>query len=81
MDTNFHSLDWKQRMNKSTDSANAKSAPVVLKNNVFIGAKTIILKGVTIGENSVIAAGSVVVKSIPDNCIAGGNPCVVIKQQ
>lgn len=79
MDSNFHSLDWRQRIDKNTDSVNVKTAPVILKNNVFIGARSMILKGVTIGENSVVAAGSVVVKDIPDNCLAGGNPCVVIK--
>lgn len=80
MDTNFHSLDWKLRMDKSTDCINAAKAPVILKDNVFVGSRSMILKGVTIGENSIIAAGSVVVKDIPANCIAGGNPCVVIKQ-
>lgn len=79
MDSNFHSLDWRQRIDKNSDSVNVKTAPVILKNNVFIGARSMILKGVTIGENSVVAAGSVVVKDIPDNCLAGGNPCVVIK--
>jgi acetyltransferase-like isoleucine patch superfamily enzyme len=39
-----------------------------------------VLKGVTIGDNSVIAAGSVVTRNIPANVIAGGNPCKVIKQ-
>lgn len=58
---------------------NIKTAPIVIEDYVFVGAKSIILKGVTIGEKSVIAAGSVVVDDIPANCIAGGNPCKVIK--
>jgi acetyltransferase-like isoleucine patch superfamily enzyme len=55
------------------------TAPVQIYRNVFIGADVTILKGVVIGENSIIASGSVVTKSIPGNVIAAGNPCVVIK--
>ena len=47
--------------------------------DVWIGARCIILKGVTIGERSVIGAGSVVVSDIPADCIAAGNPCKVIR--
>lgn len=49
-------------------------APVKIGNNVFVGVNSIILPGVTIGSNVVIAAGSVVTKDIPDNCIVGGSP-------
>jgi acetyltransferase-like isoleucine patch superfamily enzyme len=52
---------------------------VVLKNGCWLGANTIVLPGVTIGINSVIGAGSVVTKSIPDGVVAAGNPCRVIK--
>lgn len=55
------------------------SAAVELKNNVWIGYRVIINKGVTIGENSVVAAGSVVVESVPDNTVVGGNPARIIK--
>ena len=55
------------------------SMPVVLKKGCWIGANTIILPGVTIGENSVIGAGSVVTKSIPDRVVAVGNPARVIR--
>jgi acetyltransferase-like isoleucine patch superfamily enzyme len=55
------------------------SKPVVLENNVWLGEQVIVIKGVTIGENSVIGAGSVVTKSIPANSIAVGNPARVIK--
>jgi acetyltransferase-like isoleucine patch superfamily enzyme len=49
-------------------------APVVIEDNVWLGAGSIVLKGVTIGKNSVIAAGSVVNRDIPPNCVAGGVP-------
>lgn len=52
--------------------------PVVLENNVWLGEAVIVNKGVTIGENSVIGAGSVVTKSIPANVVAAGNPARVI---
>lgn len=79
LDTDFHASDWRQRCNPKTDGINAKSAPITIDDHVFIGARSIICKGVHIGEHSVIASGSVVVKDIPANCIAGGNPCKVIK--
>lgn len=56
------------------------SAAVHIKRNAWIGLRAIIGKGVTIGENSVIAAGSVVVDDVPDNTIVGGNPAKTIKQ-
>ena len=52
---------------------------VKIKNGAWIGGGAIILPGVTIGQNSIIGAGSVVNKSIPDNCVAVGNPCRLIK--
>jgi maltose O-acetyltransferase len=52
--------------------------PVTIGNNVWIGAGVTICPGVTIGRDSVIGAGSVVVKDIPEDCIAVGNPCRVI---
>lgn len=54
--------------------------PIVIHDNVWIGTGCIILPGVEIGEGSVIAAGSVVTKSIPPRCLAGGNPARVIRQ-
>lgn len=52
---------------------------IEIQDNVWIGGGSIILAGVTIGENSVIGAGSVVTRSIPANCVAVGNPCKVIR--
>ena len=80
LDSNMHSTDWRVRADRKNDKPEkAAKAPVTIEDNVFIGARSIINKGVTIGRCSMIAAGSVVVKDIPANCIAGGNPCKVIK--
>ena len=54
--------------------------PVHIENNVWIGAGAVILPGVTIGENSVIGAGSVVTKDVPKNSVAYGNPCRVVRE-
>ena len=48
--------------------------------NVWIGASTVIVPGVSIGKNSVIGAGSVVTKDIPENVLAVGNPCRVLRE-
>lgn len=76
--TDFHSLDADIR-NSAEDLKYRNTAPVHIRDNAFIGAKSIILKGVTIGENSIVAAGSVVTKSIPSNQIWGGNPAKFIR--
>lgn len=79
MDTNFHDTDWKIRSDRKLDiQKNAKTAPIKLDDYVFIGARSIICKGVTIGEKSIVAAGSVVVKNIPSGEIWGGNPAKFI---
>lgn len=77
--TDFHSLNFKERRNVEDDFRYRKSASITIEDDCFIGAGVIILKGVTIGARSVIGAGSVVVKSLPPDCIAAGNPCKVIK--
>lgn len=51
----------------------------MIEDDVLIGTRCIIFKGVTIGARSVIGSGSVVTKSMPSDCIAAGNPCKVIK--
>lgn len=53
--------------------------PITVGNNVWIGAQVAVLPGVSIGDNSIIGAGSVVTKDIPANVIAVGNPCRVLK--
>jgi len=56
------------------------SAPVTIGSNVWIGGGAIILPGVSIGNNTVVAAGSVVTKSLPANVLAAGNPCRIIRE-
>lgn len=75
-DTDAHPMDY---MARRSSNEGTKSAPVVIEDDVWVGAHCIILKGVTIGARSVIGAGSVVTKSIPANRVAAGNPCRVIK--
>lgn len=77
-DTDFHPISALNRRNNN-DQHEIKSEPVVIEENVFIGTGSIIMKGVLIGKNSIIGAGSVVNRSIPENSIAAGNPCKVIR--
>ena len=79
-DTDFHNLNPEIRRNPILDKQNAVKSPVIIQDNVFIGAHSTILKGVTIGENSVVGACSLVSKSIPANQIWGGNPARFIKE-
>jgi len=89
-DSDFHPLEPAQRLIDAQALApyftnrparpKLKTAPVKIADNVWIGMNAVILKGVTIGENSVVAAGSVVTKSVGPNTIVAGNPAVVVKQ-
>lgn len=54
--------------------------PITLQNNVWVGAGTIILPGVTVGANAIIGAGSVVTKDVPANAVVAGNPARVIRK-
>jgi len=56
------------------------SKPVKICENVWLGENAIILPGIEIGKNSVIGAGSVVTKNVPENCIVAGNPARIIKK-
>ena len=82
MDTNFHSLDYSIRGTSKEGyqhKGTINTAPVVIGDNVFIGTRCIINKGVNIGEGAIIAAGSVVVADIPAWEVWGGNPAKFIK--
>lgn len=74
-DSNFHGLEPDRRYMSCPDEA----AAVIIEDNVFIGSNVKILKGVTIGRDSVIANGSIVTKSIPPGVVAGGNPAKVLR--
>ena len=94
-DHNAHSIDYRYRVldniqqnsdyrkyknfmiNKNWNVV--KSEPIIIKDKVWIGFNSIILKGVTIGEGAVVAAGSVVTRDVPPFTIVGGNPACVIK--
>lgn len=73
--TACHPIDAEER-NKGLEYAR----PITVGNNVWFGAQVAVLPGVTIGDNCVIGAGSVVTRDIPANTVAVGNPCRVIKR-
>ncbi|NDV64970.1 acyltransferase [Bacteroides sp. 224] len=80
LDSDAHSLNYLDRHSTNNDLLNTKKSPIFIGNDVLIGTRTIILKGVRIGDRAVIGSGSVVTKDIPNDCIAAGNPCRVIKK-
>ena len=75
-DSDFHPIAYEDR----DDTEKTLNAPVHICEGAFIGARSIVLKGVTIGRGSVIGAGSVVTRDIPPGVIAAGNPARVIRQ-
>ena len=84
-DSNNHCLDYLERREEHKrgidwNKLNIVKAPIVIGNDAFIGTHCIICKGVTIGERSIIAAGSVVVKDVPPDEVWGGNPAKFIKK-
>jgi len=89
-DSDFHPLEPAQRLIDAQALApyfegrpprpKLKTAPVKIADNVWIGMNATILKGVTIGENSVVAAGSVVTKSVEPSTVVAGNPAIVVKK-
>ena len=65
---------------KRIDEQGISTKPVVIGDDVWIGANAVILPGVTIGSHCVVAAGAVVTKDVPDNCVVGGVPAKLIKK-
>jgi acetyltransferase-like isoleucine patch superfamily enzyme len=76
IDTNFHSTNY---IDRRSDKGIINASPIIIEDDVFIGTKSIILKGVHIGSCSIVAAGSVVTKDIPKNEIWGGNPAKFLR--
>jgi len=77
-DTDFHPLDPEMRRVDTT--AGALSAPIQIGSDVFIGGRAVILKGVSIGDGAVVAAGAIVTKDIESGDVVGGNPARVIRR-
>jgi len=75
MDTDFHPLEVQAR---HEDPQSAKTSPVIIENDVFIGMNCLVLKGVTIGRGSVVGAGSVVTRDVNPGAIVAGNPAQVL---
>lgn len=95
-DHDSHSLDYRERRKdidreianirrgeefiQDKDWSTVNSKPIIIKDDAWIGMNAIILKGVTVGRGSVVGAGSVVTKDVPDWTVVAGNPAVVVKQ-
>lgn len=77
-DTDFHSIDAEKRI--TDDGCDVKCKPIKIGAHSFVGARSIILKGVSIGKGSIIGAGSVVTKSVPEGEIWAGNPAKFIRK-
>jgi acetyltransferase-like isoleucine patch superfamily enzyme len=87
VDHNSHSISFSKRSEDvinwregKKDWTHVKIAPVNIKNKVWIGFNSIILKGVTLGEGSIVGAGSVVTKDVPPWTIVAGNPTKIIRE-
>ena len=77
-DNDFHSVEYEYRMEKP--DTHIRKGPVVIREGAFVGAHSIILKNVTIGRRSIVGAGSVVTKDIPDGEIWAGNPATCLRK-
>jgi acetyltransferase-like isoleucine patch superfamily enzyme len=77
-DHDYHSLDFLERRDPAADRLGRRTAPIVIGNDVFIGTNAIVLKGVAIGDRSIIGAGAVVsIKNIPADSLVVGNPATI----
>ncbi|MEO7934341.1 MAG: acyltransferase [Chthoniobacterales bacterium] len=89
-DSDFHPIDPALRLQDTIACSvyypnkparpKIETRPIHICDNVWIGMNAVILKGVTIGENSIVAAGSVVTKDVPPNTIVAGNPARIVKE-
>ena len=89
-DSDFHPLDPAQRRIDAEALApyfaarperpHIRTQPVIIRDNVWIGMHAVILKGVEIGENSVVAAGAVITKTVPPNVVVAGNPATIVRE-
>lgn len=77
-DGDFHPIDWQKR--RVSEPFATAVAPVRICHDAWIGAYAMILKGVTVGERSIVGAGAVVVCDVPPDCIVGGVPAKIIKR-
>jgi len=75
IDTDFHSIDYHHR----NDAEFVNSKPIVVGDDVWIAGQSAVLKGVTIGNKSVIGFRAVVTKDVPEKVVVAGNPAVVVK--
>lgn len=76
VDTDFHSL---QRDRATNPHAPVLNAPIFVRNNVWLAGQTVVLKGVTIGENSVVGFRAVVTRDVPSDVVVAGNPARVVR--
>ncbi len=78
-DHDYHSTDYRTRVDTYADMKACARADVSIGNDAFIGTNAMILKGVSVGDRSVVAAGAIVAKNVPSDEIWGGNPAKKIK--
>ena len=77
VDTDFHSIERDRRTNSNSP---VRTAPIHIGNNVWLGGQSAVLKGVTVGDNSVVGFRAVVASDVPADVVVAGNPARVVKQ-